>query len=194
MLQVKGDAECWGLVQRSSSSSRMRMASQGFWRRPCTLTDSHTANARHSHSSSIGPMRQARTKQQHSLDCRGNQRRLCQPTHTGIYCRNPYIRYMLWCLVAASLPSPLSFSVRSSALWPSSPPLSPRLLPSQTSAPPLPLVPASLQQPQRIYGTAWESSDQLAAYNHLKAEAARRDHRKLGQELNLFSIQEEAGA
>lgn len=46
---------------------------------------------------------------------------------------------------------------------------------------------------QRIYGTAWESSDQLAAYNHLKAEAARRDHRKLGQELNLFSIQEEAG-
>jgi threonyl-tRNA synthetase len=47
--------------------------------------------------------------------------------------------------------------------------------------------------PQRIYGTAWENPDQLAAYNHLKVEAARRDHRKLGQELDLFSIQEEAG-
>jgi threonyl-tRNA synthetase len=46
---------------------------------------------------------------------------------------------------------------------------------------------------QRIYGTAWESPEQLAAYTHLKAEAARRDHRKLGQELDLFSIQEEAG-
>lgn len=46
---------------------------------------------------------------------------------------------------------------------------------------------------QRVYGTAWESAEQLAAYNHLKAEAARRDHRKLGQELGLFSIQEEAG-
>lgn len=65
-----------------------------------------------------------------------------------------------------------------------------RSLPSQSAAP------SSYTPPpphQRIYGTAWESSDQLAAYNHLKAEAARRDHRKLGQELNLFSIQEEAG-
>eukprot|EP00775_Hariotina_reticulata_P010606 gene10606-10764_t len=46
---------------------------------------------------------------------------------------------------------------------------------------------------QRIYGTAWETAEQLAAYQHLKAEAARRDHRKLGQELDLFSIQEGAG-
>jgi hypothetical protein len=46
---------------------------------------------------------------------------------------------------------------------------------------------------QRIYGTAWESPEQLKAYQHLKAEAARRDHRKLGQELDLFSIQESAG-
>jgi threonyl-tRNA synthetase len=48
-------------------------------------------------------------------------------------------------------------------------------------------------QLQRIYGTAWESPDQLAAYVHLKEEAARRDHRKLGAELGLFSIQEAAG-
>ncbi len=46
---------------------------------------------------------------------------------------------------------------------------------------------------QRVYGTAWESPVQLDAYNKLKAEAARRDHRKLGQELDLFSIQESAG-
>uniref|UniRef100_A0A383WA61 threonine--tRNA ligase n=1 Tax=Tetradesmus obliquus TaxID=3088 RepID=A0A383WA61_TETOB len=46
---------------------------------------------------------------------------------------------------------------------------------------------------QRIYGTAWESAAQLASYQALKAEAARRDHRKLGAELDLFSIQESAG-
>eukprot|EP00879_Flechtneria_rotunda_P011070 GHRR01011566.1.p1 GENE.GHRR01011566.1~~GHRR01011566.1.p1 ORF type:complete len:561 (+),score=151.97 GHRR01011566.1:184-1683(+) len=46
---------------------------------------------------------------------------------------------------------------------------------------------------QRIYGTAWETPAQLAAYQQLKIEAARRDHRKLGQELDLFSIQESAG-
>jgi hypothetical protein len=46
---------------------------------------------------------------------------------------------------------------------------------------------------QRIYGTAWESAEQLSAYQALKAEAARRDHRKLGQELDLFSIQDSAG-
>ncbi|KAF8073257.1 Threonine--tRNA ligase [Scenedesmus sp. PABB004] len=46
---------------------------------------------------------------------------------------------------------------------------------------------------QRIYGTAWESAAQLSAYTTLKAEAARRDHRKLGAELDLFSIQESAG-
>jgi threonyl-tRNA synthetase len=48
-------------------------------------------------------------------------------------------------------------------------------------------------QLQRIYGTAWESGAQLAAYR-ARAEAAKaRDHRMLGKELNLFSIQEGAG-
>ena len=42
---------------------------------------------------------------------------------------------------------------------------------------------------QRIYGTAWESEDQLKAYLHFKEEAKRRDHRRLGQVLDLFSIQ-----
>lgn len=46
---------------------------------------------------------------------------------------------------------------------------------------------------QRIYGTAWLNPAQLQAYNTMKVEAARRDHRKLGQELDLFSIQETAG-
>jgi threonyl-tRNA synthetase len=48
-------------------------------------------------------------------------------------------------------------------------------------------------QLQRIYGTAWENPAQLQAYLQQKAEAKRRDHRKIGQELNLFSIQEAAG-
>ncbi|WOL06380.1 threonine--tRNA ligase, chloroplastic/mitochondrial 2 [Canna indica] len=46
---------------------------------------------------------------------------------------------------------------------------------------------------QRIYGTAWETEEQLKAYLHFKEEAKRRDHRRLGQELDLFSIQEDAG-
>lgn len=46
-------------------------------------------------------------------------------------------------------------------------------------------------QLQRIYGTAWETKEQLKAYQQLKVEAARRDHRKLGQELELFSIEAE---
>lgn len=46
---------------------------------------------------------------------------------------------------------------------------------------------------QRIYGTAWESEEQLKAYLHFKEEAKRRDHRRLGQDLDLFSIQEDAG-
>jgi threonyl-tRNA synthetase len=46
---------------------------------------------------------------------------------------------------------------------------------------------------QRIYGTAWETPEQLQAYLHQKQEALRRDHRRLGQELDLFSIQEQAG-
>ncbi|KAF3443309.1 hypothetical protein FNV43_RR12991 [Rhamnella rubrinervis] len=46
---------------------------------------------------------------------------------------------------------------------------------------------------QRIYGTAWENEEQLKAYLHFKQEAKRRDHRRLGQDLDLFSIQNEAG-
>ncbi|KAL9678993.1 hypothetical protein QQ045_016845 [Rhodiola kirilowii] len=46
---------------------------------------------------------------------------------------------------------------------------------------------------QRIYGTAWESEEQLKAYRHFKEEAKRRDHRRIGQDLDLFSIQEDAG-
>ncbi len=47
---------------------------------------------------------------------------------------------------------------------------------------------------QRIYGTAWSNPKELRAYlNHLK-EVEKRDHRKLGKELDLFSIHEEAGA
>ncbi|KAG8364483.1 hypothetical protein BUALT_Bualt18G0002000 [Buddleja alternifolia] len=46
---------------------------------------------------------------------------------------------------------------------------------------------------QRIYGTAWENEEQLKAYLHFKEEAKRRDHRRIGQDLDLFSIQDEAG-
>ncbi|BBM97944.1 threonyl-tRNA synthetase [Marchantia polymorpha subsp. ruderalis] len=46
---------------------------------------------------------------------------------------------------------------------------------------------------QRIYGTAWETEEQLKAYQVQKEEAKRRDHRRLGQDLGLFSIQEDAG-
>ncbi len=49
-------------------------------------------------------------------------------------------------------------------------------------------------QLQRIYGTAWESSEQLAEHKRRKAEALRRDHRRLGTDLDLFSIEDEAGA
>lgn len=45
------------------------------------------------------------------------------------------------------------------------------------------------QMLQRIYGTAWESEEQLKTYIHFKEEAKRRDHRRLGQDLDLFSIQ-----
>lgn len=45
---------------------------------------------------------------------------------------------------------------------------------------------------QRIYGTAWASKDDLAAYLHMLEEAEKRDHRKLGRLLDLFHIQEEA--
>ena len=46
---------------------------------------------------------------------------------------------------------------------------------------------------QRIYGTAWYSQDDLDSYLHQIEEAQKRDHRKLGQELDLFTIEEEAG-
>jgi len=46
---------------------------------------------------------------------------------------------------------------------------------------------------QRIYGTAWAKPEQLEAYNFQKEEAARRDHRKIGQDLQLFSIKDTTG-
>jgi threonyl-tRNA synthetase len=49
-------------------------------------------------------------------------------------------------------------------------------------------------QLQRIYGTAWESKDALASYKAMLAEAERRDHRRLGAELDLFSFPEEIGS
>ncbi len=49
-------------------------------------------------------------------------------------------------------------------------------------------------QLQRIYGTAWESKDALAAHLHQLAEAELRDHRRLGQELDLFSFPSEIGS
>lgn len=47
---------------------------------------------------------------------------------------------------------------------------------------------------QRIYGTAWEKKADLEAYEWRQEEAAKRDHRKLGKDLDLFSIHEEGGA
>ncbi|MFB3887481.1 MAG: threonine--tRNA ligase [Thermodesulfobacteriota bacterium] len=46
---------------------------------------------------------------------------------------------------------------------------------------------------QRIYGTAFSTSDALDEYLHMLEEARKRDHRKLGKELDLFSLHEEAG-
>ena len=50
------------------------------------------------------------------------------------------------------------------------------------------------QQLQRIYGTAWPTKDALKAYQERLAEAERRDHRKLGVELDLFSFPDELGS
>jgi threonyl-tRNA synthetase len=47
---------------------------------------------------------------------------------------------------------------------------------------------------QRIYGTAWESRDALDEYLHRLEEAERRDHRKLGRELELYSWPDEVGS
>lgn len=49
-------------------------------------------------------------------------------------------------------------------------------------------------QLQRIYGTAWATKDDLRAYQHRLEEAAKRDHRKLGKELDLFSFPDEIGS
>jgi threonyl-tRNA synthetase len=49
-------------------------------------------------------------------------------------------------------------------------------------------------QLQRIYGTAWESQEALDAHLHRLAEAERRDHRRLGAELDLFSFPDEIGS
>ncbi|MDR3107271.1 MAG: threonine--tRNA ligase [Bifidobacteriaceae bacterium] len=49
-------------------------------------------------------------------------------------------------------------------------------------------------QLQRIYGTAWQSAEALKQYAERLAEAERRDHRKLGAELDLFSFPEEIGS
>jgi threonyl-tRNA synthetase len=49
------------------------------------------------------------------------------------------------------------------------------------------------QQLQRIYGTAWETPEQLAEYKRRKEEALKRDHRKLGKELGLFIFADPVG-
>jgi threonyl-tRNA synthetase len=50
------------------------------------------------------------------------------------------------------------------------------------------------KQLQRVYGTAWPTKDELRAYQARMEEAAKRDHRKLGNELDLFSFPEEIGS
>lgn len=50
------------------------------------------------------------------------------------------------------------------------------------------------KQLQRIYGTAWPTKDELKEYKDRLAEAERRDHRKLGSELDLFSFPDEIGS
>ncbi len=45
---------------------------------------------------------------------------------------------------------------------------------------------------QRIYGTAWSKKDELDAYLHMLEEAEKRDHRKLGRQLDFFHLQDEA--
>lgn len=51
---------------------------------------------------------------------------------------------------------------------------------------------ATKAQLQRIYGTAWETPEQLTEYKRRKEEALKRDHRKLGSQLDLFHFQEAA--
>ncbi|HYP46897.1 MAG TPA: threonine--tRNA ligase [Propionibacteriaceae bacterium] len=49
-------------------------------------------------------------------------------------------------------------------------------------------------QLQRVYGTAWPTRDELKAYQHRLEQAALRDHRRLGRELDLFSFPDEIGS
>ena len=51
---------------------------------------------------------------------------------------------------------------------------------------------ANNPQLQRIYGTAWRNDKELKAYLHMLEEAEKRDHRRLGREMGLFHVQEEA--
>ncbi|MDR2000507.1 MAG: threonine--tRNA ligase, partial [Zoogloeaceae bacterium] len=51
---------------------------------------------------------------------------------------------------------------------------------------------AKNEQLQRIYGTAWAKKEELDAYLHMIEEAEKRDHRRLGRQLDLFHLQEEA--
>jgi len=52
---------------------------------------------------------------------------------------------------------------------------------------------ANNAQLQRVYGTAWETPEQLAEYKRRKEEALKRDHRKLGKELGLFIFSDSVG-
>ena len=52
---------------------------------------------------------------------------------------------------------------------------------------------SSKAQLQRIYGTAWETPEQLAEYKRRKEEALKRDHRKLGKQLGLFLFSDDVG-
>ena len=52
----------------------------------------------------------------------------------------------------------------------------------------------SLADLQRVYGTAWESVEAMDAYLDRMAEAEKRDHRRLGAELDLFSFPDELGS
>lgn len=51
---------------------------------------------------------------------------------------------------------------------------------------------AKNEQLQRIYGTAWAKKEELEAYLHMLEEAEKRDHRRLGKQLDLFHLQDEA--
>ncbi|PLK47240.1 threonine--tRNA ligase [Uliginosibacterium sp. TH139] len=51
---------------------------------------------------------------------------------------------------------------------------------------------AKNEQLQRIYGTAWAKKEELEAYLHMLEEAEKRDHRRVGKQLDLFHLQDEA--